>query len=70
MQEYYSYNIINEMRIKTFFLILLSVLFFNSGNAQKSSNKITITGTVLDTNENPVANAMVMIDGVNIQRND
>ena len=58
-------NKINEMRIKIFFLVLLSVLFLNSATAQKGSNKITITGTVLDSNENPVANAMVMIDGVN-----
>jgi hypothetical protein len=53
------------MKTKIFFFILLSVLFLNSATAQKSSNKITITGTVLDSNGNPVANAMVMIDGVN-----
>jgi TonB-dependent SusC/RagA subfamily outer membrane receptor len=52
------------MRIRIFFSILLSVLFLSSVTAQKSSNKITITGTVLDGSENPVVNAIVMIDGV------
>lgn len=47
-----------------FFLILLSVFSINNITAQKSSNKITITGNVLDGNGSPVVNAMVMIDGV------
>jgi len=52
------------MRIKVFFTFLLSVLLLSSATAQKSNNKITITGTVLDANERPVINAMVMIDGI------
>jgi TonB-dependent SusC/RagA subfamily outer membrane receptor len=52
------------MRTRVFFSILLSVLLLSSVTAQKSSNKITITGTVLDGSENPVVNAMIMIDGV------
>jgi len=52
------------MRIKIFLLILLPLLFTGSITAQKSSNKITITGTVLDRNENPVVSAMIMVDGV------
>jgi hypothetical protein len=52
------------MRTRVFFSILLSVLFLSSVTAQKSSSKITITGTVLDESKNPVVNAMIMIDGV------
>jgi hypothetical protein len=52
------------MRIRIFVSFLLSVLLLSSATAQKSSNKITITGTVLDESENPVVNAMIMIDGV------
>jgi hypothetical protein len=52
------------MRIRIFFSFLLSVLLLSSATAQKSSNKITITGTVTDERENPVMNAMIMIDGV------
>jgi hypothetical protein len=52
------------MRIRVFFSFLLSFLLLSSATAQKSSNKITITGTVLDESENPVVNAMIMIDGV------
>jgi len=52
------------MRTRVFFTVLFSVLFLSCISAQKSSNKITITGTVVDANGTPVANAMVMIDGV------
>jgi TonB-dependent starch-binding outer membrane protein SusC len=51
------------MKIKTFLFILLSVFLTGSLAGQKSSNKMTITGTVVDGNGNPVVNAMVMIDG-------
>jgi TonB-dependent SusC/RagA subfamily outer membrane receptor len=50
------------MRIKTFFLILLTVLFLNSLTAQKNSRKVTITGTVLDVYRSPIVNAIIMID--------
>lgn len=58
-------NSVNQMRTRIFLLILLSVFSVSILTAQKSSNKITIAGTVLDTNGNPVVNAMVMIDGTN-----
>jgi len=51
------------MRTRIFLSVLVSVLFLCSVTAQKSSNKIMITGTVLDANERPVVNAMIMIDG-------
>ncbi|MDP4224155.1 MAG: hypothetical protein Q8868_12660, partial [Bacteroidota bacterium] len=44
-------------------LILLSLLCSNSLYAQKSSKKITITGTVLDVSRKPIANAIIMVDG-------
>jgi TonB-dependent SusC/RagA subfamily outer membrane receptor len=50
------------MKIKIFFLILLSFLLIGSVSAQKSNKKITITGTVLDAANNPIVNAMIMID--------
>ena len=53
------------MKIKIFFLILVSVLCINSITAQKNNKKITITGTVVDASGNPVGNAIVMIDGKN-----
>jgi TonB-dependent starch-binding outer membrane protein SusC len=53
------------MKIRVFLLILLSVFFTGNIIAQKNSKKISITGTVLDGNGNPVVNAMVMVDGVN-----
>jgi TonB-dependent SusC/RagA subfamily outer membrane receptor len=53
------------MRIRAFILIMLSVLSISSLTAQKKSTKIEITGTVLDASQNPVPNAIVMIDGQN-----
>jgi TonB-dependent SusC/RagA subfamily outer membrane receptor len=52
-----------KMKIKVFFLILLSVLTINSLNAQKNNKRITITGTVLNSAKQPITNAIVMIDG-------
>jgi TonB-dependent starch-binding outer membrane protein SusC len=52
------------MKIKLFFLILLSALFFSSITAQKSNKKITITGTVLNSDKEPIVNAIIMIDDV------
>lgn len=51
------------MKIKVLFLILLSVLTFYSLSAQKSNKKVTITGIVLNSSKQPIANAIVMIDG-------
>jgi TonB-dependent SusC/RagA subfamily outer membrane receptor len=51
------------MKIKLFFILLLSVLCFYSVSAQKNSKKkITITGLVLDSAKRPVENAIIMID--------
>jgi TonB-dependent SusC/RagA subfamily outer membrane receptor len=50
------------MRFKLVFLILFSVLVINCITAQKDDKKITITGTVLDANKEPIVNAIVLID--------
>jgi len=53
------------MRTRVFFTVLLYVLILSSLSAQKSSNKITITGNVLYEDGRPVVNGIVMVDGVN-----
>jgi TonB-dependent SusC/RagA subfamily outer membrane receptor len=53
------------MRLRIFFIILCSIFCLGSLTAQRSNNKITITGTVLDVSKYPIANAIVMIDGQN-----
>jgi hypothetical protein len=50
------------MKVKLFFLVLLSALCITGLNAQKSNKKITITGTVLDASKKPIVNAIIMID--------
>lgn len=50
------------MKIKLILLVLLSALFINSIDAQKSNKKITITGTVLNASREPIVNAIIMID--------
>lgn len=51
-----------KMRLKLFSIFLLFFLFTGSISAQKSNNKITITGTVLDGNDSPVVDAIILID--------
>jgi len=53
------------MKAKVFLVILLSVYSFSIMEGQKKNTKITITGTVVDARQYPVANAIVMIDGQN-----
>jgi TonB-dependent SusC/RagA subfamily outer membrane receptor len=50
------------MKTKLFFLFLLTVLCVNNLYAQKSNKKITIEGTVVDISNQPVVNAIIMID--------
>ena len=50
------------MKVKLFFLVLMSALCITGLNAQKSNKKITITGTVLDASKKPIVNAIIMID--------
>ncbi len=51
------------MKTKLFFLILLSGFCFNGITAQEKSQKITIRGTVLNAEKEPIVSAIVMIDG-------
>jgi TonB-dependent SusC/RagA subfamily outer membrane receptor len=50
------------MRIRAFFLILLSLLCIQNLSAQKAK-KIKISGTVLGVDKEPISNAMILIDG-------
>src|SRR5664279_63732 len=52
------------MKMRIFFLILLSVMSFNNLSAQKNNKKITITGTVINATNLPIMNAIIMIDDV------
>ena len=49
------------MKSKIVFVILFSLFCFQISTAQKSK-KITVTGTVLGIDKNPIANAIIMID--------
>ncbi len=49
------------MRSKIIFLIIVSLFCFQNNSAQKSK-KLTIEGTVLGVDKNPIANAIIMID--------
>ena len=51
------------MRNKVLLIILFSLFCFQNNSAQKSK-KLTITGTVLGVDKNPIANAIIMIDNV------
>jgi TonB-dependent SusC/RagA subfamily outer membrane receptor len=51
------------MKIKIFFMAVLSFTLFFDISAQKTSGKITITGKVTDSNSLPVSGALIMIDG-------
>jgi TonB-dependent SusC/RagA subfamily outer membrane receptor len=50
------------MKIRVFFLVLLSALCINNITAQKNNKKITITGSVRNAARQPIVNAIVMID--------
>lgn len=53
------------MKTKIIITVLLSLLCLTGINAQKSGKKLTVTGTVTDAENKPVANAMLMIDNKN-----
>ncbi len=52
------------MKIKIILLVLLSAFCFNNMSAQKNNKKITITGSVIDATNLPIANAIILIDDV------
>lgn len=51
------------MRIRAIFIIFLSAICLSVLTGQDNNKRITITGTVLDPNKNPIPNAIVLIDG-------
>lgn len=50
------------MKLKFFFILLLSLVFGSALFGQKNNKKIIITGVVVDVNQNPVVDAIIMID--------
>jgi TonB-dependent SusC/RagA subfamily outer membrane receptor len=50
------------MRLKLFFIILLYFFCLYSLSAQSLDKKITITGAVLDSENRPIVDAIIMID--------
>jgi TonB-dependent SusC/RagA subfamily outer membrane receptor len=50
------------MKPMLFSLLLLAVLCINNVSAQKNDKKITIEGSVVDITNQPVVNAIIMID--------
>jgi len=52
-----------KMKIKILLTLLIAVVTINYSFGQKNSKKITITGIVVDANQNPVRDAIVIIDG-------
>jgi TonB-dependent SusC/RagA subfamily outer membrane receptor len=44
--------------------LIISTLFLSSLSAQTDDSRITIKGTVLNANKEPIGNAVVMIDGI------
>jgi TonB-dependent SusC/RagA subfamily outer membrane receptor len=53
------------MKIKISFLILLSFLLITPVHGQKPNKKIVVSGLVTDPSKQPVAGAMILIDGKN-----
>lgn len=51
------------MKTKVFLVLLIGFIAIGTISAQKIKSRITVTGTVLDAANKPVANAVVMIDG-------
>lgn len=51
--------------LKLFLLLILSLLFINEMHGQKKNKKFTVSGYVMDTGENPVPGAMILIDKIN-----
>jgi TonB-dependent starch-binding outer membrane protein SusC len=52
------------MKAKLFFLIFFTTLFLRNLSAQTDDARITIRGTVINADKEPIENAIVMIDGI------
>jgi TonB-dependent SusC/RagA subfamily outer membrane receptor len=51
------------MRTRHIILIFLTAFCLNDLSGQGNNNRITLSGTVLDVDNQPIANAIVLIDG-------
>jgi len=51
------------MKIKFLLLVIISFVLCAETDAQKQSKKLTVTGTVFDSQNNPVPGALLMVDG-------
>jgi TonB-dependent SusC/RagA subfamily outer membrane receptor len=52
----------HKMKLKAAFILLMSLVFFTGVTAQKKDKKLTIEGTVLNGSQQPIPNAIIMID--------
>ncbi len=52
------------MKAKIVLILLFSIALGATSSGQKSNKRITITGYVVDANQYPVSDAVVMIDGI------
>lgn len=53
------------MKLRVVFILLFSIVLGSVLSGQKSNKKITISGYVVDANQNPVARATIVIDKKN-----
>lgn len=53
------------MKLRIFFLLLLSVLYIANTSGQKNNKKFTVSGIVTDAQKRPVVGALVMVDKMN-----
>ncbi|MCE5345506.1 MAG: TonB-dependent receptor plug domain-containing protein [Bacteroidales bacterium] len=56
------------MKIKGFFLIILSLMLMNTSSGQKNYKKIVISGIVTDAQSRPVKGALIMVDNKNTDK--
>ena len=52
------------IKLNALFLLIITILFSTISLGQKANKKITITGEVINSKQQPVAGAIIFIDGV------
>jgi len=53
------------MKLRLFFLLIISIFIVPNTEAQKSNRKFTISGYIMDTEKNPISGALIFIDSRN-----
>jgi TonB-dependent SusC/RagA subfamily outer membrane receptor len=56
------------MKTKILLILLLSFITITLSNGQKSTKKITVTGLVTDSQNNPITGALILIDNMSSQK--